>query len=243
MDMSAISHIIIPNLERRADKRYFVIGALYASGYRRHDPTKLEIYPAYDGEDYESEEEVRERAVADGFAAFKYPIRCDSNYQKPGFMAAWAWTWCSVLRYIAEKPEDETVLFLIDDIIPMPEFPWRRLVGIVGDAMYIDRRSNFLGVQFCTDTRKHLYWPYSFRGSSILKRGWIGISDNALVLTPACAGLMLRQFNNLSNESCQVVILHDVIKEMACNYREGLWHTVTDVFMNTRYFNSDLKRG
>ena len=67
-----INYVMITNLERDLDRFYFALGRLSAVGFdisSVHNPIVRHI--AHDGRDYPSEEEVREAAIADGFAEFE----------------------------------------------------------------------------------------------------------------------------------------------------------------------------
>ena len=127
-----INYVMLTNLERSIDRFYFALGRLSAVGVdikSAHTPIVRHI--AHDGRDYASEEEVREAAIADGFAEFE-----SYDYLVSRTRAAWWWTWRCALRHIIELDAvlQGMVLLLIDDWMPRPQWTWDRIVGLAGAA-------------------------------------------------------------------------------------------------------------
>ena len=104
-----ISEVIVLNLPSRSDKFWSCYGALHAVGVPTERIKRWEAMPA---SDYENIEVLVDAVVKDGFPEFQTIYerdRCD-NYLT---INAQFWSYCQMLRYIAEK--DITAIILYDD--------------------------------------------------------------------------------------------------------------------------------
>ena len=104
-----ISEVIVLNLPSRSDKFWSCYGALHAVGVPTERIKRWEAMPA---SDYENIEALVDAAVKDGFPAFQTIYergRCDDYLS----INAQFWSYCQMLRYIAEK--DITAIILYDD--------------------------------------------------------------------------------------------------------------------------------
>lgn len=101
-----LEKILIPNLERRSDRRYCQIGAMTQNGIsKRH----YEFVKAHDAKDYESFNEIDAAMRADGITLQKL-----GNHSMGSI--AWYWTWMGMLRRIMGLERDNLYyMILIDD--------------------------------------------------------------------------------------------------------------------------------
>ncbi len=105
-----ISKIIVPNLDRRADRWYTCLGALLILEYRRETIIR---FSAHDGNDYESFDSARRAATT------QFP---DSTYLRENSLGkhyyCWSWTWYDIMTQIANDGHGDLVIFLVDDYAP-----------------------------------------------------------------------------------------------------------------------------
>ena len=237
-----IDRIIIPNLKRREDKWYFMLGALHHAGLNTNREDFIIRHIAHDGKDYRDDLQVRDAAIADGFDGF---TRFDGRHNRlPVTNMAWFWTWNSVMRKIAEMPKGWQVLYLIDDVYPAQNYTWDRINKLAQEVLSMEGHSKFRGVQLHQDMKAHEYRPPApLINSSVLSYGWMSRSDVALLLTPECAEMLMNVFADFQRGPKTT---HNVITAVAnrgCkddNFYKGFWHTTENVFTHGSHFDTDI---
>ena len=119
-EVKEIEKVIVINLPRRKDRYWFMKSNLMTQGV---PDDKIEFYPARDGKDYGSCEEIIEAAAADGFPSFLRDIT--DGDERESF--AYYWNWACILRDIIEN--DRLVMVVLDDR-PL-EISWQKLTETV----------------------------------------------------------------------------------------------------------------
>ena len=231
-----INYVMITNLERDLDRFYFALGRLSAVGFdisSVHNPIVRHI--AHDGRDYPSEEEVREAAIADGFAEFEL-----YDYLVSRTRAAWWWTWRCALRHIIEL--DAVVLLLIDDWMPQPQWTWNRIVGLAGAASRFKEHGfriiQLLGSQYSDEVTHSAIIeeahsctviPEGLGYNTVLRKGLAGVANQATILTKEGAALLLDMsaIPPLYSPECDFGKI--AARQADPEYFWGLWHTSEDV--------------
>ena len=235
-----INYVMLTNLERNIDRFYFALGRLSAVGVNIssvHTPIVRHI--AHDARDYPSEEEVREAAIADGFAEFEF-TDTGYNYSLGRTHAAWFWTWRCALRHIIAL--DAVVLLLIDDWMPRPQWTWNRIVGLTGAASRFKEHGfrilQLLGSQY-SDEITHstiieeahncTVIPEGLGYSTVLRKGLAGVANQATILTKEGAALLLDMsaIPPLNSPECDFGKI--AARQADPEYFWGLWHTSEDV--------------
>ena len=189
--------------------------------------------------------EVAQAAVADGYRVFS---RYDGNHKRMlANQMALMWTWNSVMQRVVDIKDNRCmVLVLLDKVIPAPNYGAERIHGIAERIRQIDSDGTFCGLQLNRDVDDHGYIPFDDRpNATILRKGWIGRSCLALLVSPRGAQLLQDVFAEFEfgPES-----IHDVIMEIGrrgckeSEFYEGWWHTTEDVFENCTFFKS-VRRG
>ena len=187
-----IKKVVVMNLEKRIDKLYFVMGALLVAGFpvkpRKARFSWDEFFVrsiSHDGDLYDSVDDVCKAAVADGFEWFSDYCRVPGKEQK--YVVAWAWTWGSTLRKIAEL--DQTVMLLIDDITPVYMWTYMRYCRLAKECA---KDPEFKVLQLRTQAgRIPQSLPPVEYFTSLVGKGFMGRCDQGLVLNKAGAELLL----------------------------------------------------
>ena len=107
-----IERVVVLNLPFRVDRGWYVRGHLRTIGVPR---SRIELFPAKYGLDFENTEAVQAAAAADGFEFLnRYPSPDPSEQNH----WAYIWNWCSILRSI-EQGSGFTLVMLDDRILKM----------------------------------------------------------------------------------------------------------------------------
>ena len=197
---------------------------------------------AHDGQDYTDDMEVAEAAIADGFEYFADYNGIDQK-KTPTHMA-YMWTWNTTMRTIAEMPDDTIVLYLIDDVLPIINFPSPRINGLITEILETDHHGDFRGLQCCTNIFAEQFRPFEPRvNDRIVREGWAGPCDYAIILNPPCARMLLDVFASHKFEIGSLFsIPRDVVRRGRTDHKfyRGLWHTIEDMFFHSKGFGSDI---
>ena len=240
-----IDHIIIPNLERRENKWNFMLGVLHHAGVNLKNKDLIIRHIAHDGRDYRDDLEVRDAAIADGFGYF-------ANYdgRQNRFTAtrmAWLWTWNSAMRTIAEMPSESVALFLIDDVYVSTNWRWERVNRLASEIVREKGYGKFKGLQLHQDIDAPQYRrPDILINSSILSYGWVGRSENALLLSSLGAEILMDVFASFERGPTTG---HDIIEAIGARgteddkFYKGFWHTIENVFNDSSLFQTDIDWG
>lgn len=191
-----IRQILIPNLRRREDRKFAMLGHLLSPQINAEEH-HIRFFEAHDGQDYDSSESVVQAAVADGFPQFREKfLQYDFNKNR------WAthWTFCACLREIANCPyaaahrgnHDYIVqpyLLLIDDMRLLVDF---RQLGFVTD-MAMRLPAPFQVLQLFS-----YRWPWDTEPMTLgidgfLQDGFGGRGDYGTVITPTGAERLLEE--------------------------------------------------
>ena len=187
-----IEKVVVMNLERRIDKLYFVLGALKVAGF----PVKTHSSQfswddffvrslSHDGDLYANVNDVCTAAIDDGFDWFSSHREKAERYSK--YVCAWAWTWGTTLRKIAEL--DKTVMLLIDDITPACMWTYHRYCRLAGECA---QDPNFKVLQLRTQAdRLPKRLPSVKYFTSLIGKGLMGQINHGLILNKAGAELLL----------------------------------------------------
>ena len=230
------------NLERRIDKLYFVLGALRVAGFPVKTCNSLFSWDkffvrslSHDGDLYDSAKDVCNAAVADGFEWFA-DYRQDTDKERK-YACAWAWTWASTMRKIAEL--DKTVMLLIDDITPAYMWTYRRYCRLAKECA---RDPNFKALQLRTQADRlsqHLPVPEYF--TSLIGKGFMGKVDHGLILNKAGAELLLEvqatpPIVHLGGDTMKITEWNLKDPQFSC----GLYHTLDHVVEVSNIGESNL---
>ena len=180
------------NLERRIDKLYFVLGALRVAGFPVKTCNSLFSWDkffvrslSHDGDLYDSAKDVCNAAVADGFEWFA-DYRQDTDKERK-YACAWAWTWASTMRKIAEL--DKTVMLLIDDVTPAFMWTYERYRRLAQECA---TDPDFKVLQLRTQAdRLPRRLPVTEYFTSLIGKGFAGGVDHGLILNKTGAELLL----------------------------------------------------
>ena len=190
-----IREIVIPNLGRREDRRFAMLGHLMSPQIDASF-SRIHFFKAHDGQNYDSTESVVKAAITDGFPEF------EEQFSKHDFgKNRWAthWTYCSCLRKIAECPfpamrssaeyTELPYLFLVDDMRLKISFP--HLEFVVDMAMQLP--GPFYAMQLYS-----YRWPWDIEPMTLsidgfLQEGFGGRGDYGIVLTPTGAKMLLEE--------------------------------------------------
>ena len=187
-----IEKVVVMNLEKRVDKLYFVMGALQVAGF----PVKTHKTGvswddffvrslSHDGDLYANVDDICTAAIADGFNWFSSYREKAERYSK--YVVAWAWTWGSTLRKIAEL--DKTVMLLIDDITPTYMWAYHRYCLLAGECA---QDPNFKVLQLRTQAdRLPKRLPSVKYLTSLIGRGFMERINHGLILNKAGAEILL----------------------------------------------------
>ena len=210
-----------------------MLGALSSLNIR-HDMVYRFI--AHDGIAYESIDAVIKAAIADGFDYFDgYRWMTDQR------RIAWCWSWASVMRYVIQL--DQTVMFLLDDQIPIPGWTYERLCYLIDEA---DNYNQMKMIQLNADTTVNSESAVT----SMLGKGisFKGGTDFGLILRPAGAEMLLDAQRIPVKDGAPP---HDFpFKDLDRIYRQqfhfdcvtGVYHTIAPVVQPSNYpFSSDLR--
>ena len=191
----AIREVLIPNLKRREDRKFAMIGHLLSPQIDVEEH-HIRFFEAHDGQDYDSPEAVIEAAIADGFPQF------EEQFAKNDFgQNRWAthWTYAACLREIANCPYQEMpghseyaeipYLFLVDDMRLLINF--HQLEFVVDMAMQLP--GPFYVMQLYS-----YRWPWDIEPMTLgidgfLQEGFGGRGDYGIVLTPTGAQILLEE--------------------------------------------------
>ena len=215
---------MIINLERRVDRYYFALGSLKAQRFNVFpDDGRVIRFLAHDALDYETIEQIKKAAVADGFEEF-------SDFDIPSrSYAAWFWTWRSALRHIIEI--DKTMLLLIDDYVLIPGWTFWRLYNLTSEAYGVpDYGLRLIQCSHCYNSKAV---TNSQPFSSNLAKGLSGEIDVATILNPAGAKLMLEMASQqpLTTPAGDFGKLAQKLKHP--NYAQGVWYTLDDICVHS----------
>lgn len=156
-----IKTILIPNLERRTDRKFLNLGALSSQFV---PPDIIKYFPAKDGQAFHNVKQMVIQARQDG-------IPISTQYDDMGAWGintsyfGWQWTWAAMLKGIIDSDsDDETLtLILIDDWFLRCSF-WE-IQQLAGDAAWDN----------ATLQRKEHYNRF------ILQLHWTSFGDNPVV--------------------------------------------------------------
>ena len=189
----AIRNIIVPNLKRREDRKFAMLGHLLSPQIDVEQHHIL-FFEAHDGQDYDTAQSVIDAAVADGFPQFAEKFE---KYEFPKNRWATDWTYVSCLREIIECPYQDfpdkvefapvPYLFLVDDMRLLINF--RQLEFVVELAMQLP--GPFYALQLYSYS-----WPWDIEPMTLgidgfLQEGFGGRGDYGIVLTPEGANIFL----------------------------------------------------
>ena len=223
--------VMIINLERRADRYYFAVGALSSLEFNIYPGDENVIrFIAHDGADYPDIESVQEDAVRDGFEEFGRGFQGFSKEQ-----TAWYWSWRAALRRVIEI--DKTLLLLIDDYTLKPGWTYWRVYNLVSECEQSDHGFRLLQLaQSSVSEARYVHKPYT----SILAKGLSGPIDNGTILNPAGAQLLLdiAAEDPLGSPDVDFGKLARKLNNPACY--AGTWYTLDDIVQHAQYdFQSD----
>ena len=230
-----IESVLVLNLERRYDKWMFALGGLRALDFDiGTERGVVERVLAHDGIAYESCEAVINAAVNDGFEYFDgYEWMSDRR------AIAYCWSWASIMRRVIEL--NKTVMFILDDQLPMLGWNYWRLCKLINDA---DKHGEMRIIQLNASLTPN---PNSEVVDPMLARGIGGPCDFGFILRSAGAQLFLNaQRIPIQDEGVPwdfpPVDLRRMCKgllEMDCT--TGIYHTLDPVVAPSQYkFESDL---
>ena len=203
-----IEQILVTHLERRPKRRYMALGTLAAQGYPLD---KIEFFRAHDSSKYPNDGDeyaVLQAMRADGFQFDDDFVDVRTVLPNKRSACIWQWTWCSLLRRIADS--GKLSVHLCDDILPL--IRWERMELLTMEAS--DNASNFKGIQLSNDvlsnvTKRHSNIDYF---NSMLGKGILAANDFGEILSPAGANALLQQ--SLSRPFKQP---HEILGEFASN--------------------------
>ena len=236
-----IEKVVVMNLEKRIDKLYFVLGALKAAGFPiNHSSFTWNDFfvrsVSHDGSQYAGTLEVCRSAVADGFDYFSSFSENLEQYSK--YIVAWAWTWGSTLRKIAEL--DKTVMLLIDDVTPVYMWTHERYCLLAGECA---EDSSFKVLQLrIRSKRQPRYLLFSECFTSLIGKGFMGRMNYGLILNKAGAELLLD-----AQATSPVVYpnadMHKITEwgRKDRRFYDGLYHTLDPVVEVNDIGESDLQ--
>ena len=251
-----ISEVIVLNLRHRQDKFWSIYGALVASGT---PPGRIRRWEAMPASDYKDIEALVDAAVKDGFPEFQTMLE-NERFDRYLAVNAQFWSYCQMLRYIAER--NITAVILYDDryILNWTQFTrLYRLIELrkedsvnVNDSVlvefhmlqleyymdaYLLRSQSFFRVQATPDKcmRQYPRIPHILQGP-------LGASENAMLFTSEGAKFFLQKLFQFETPSVQqgLVSLHELPPEeragvWTCNYPvvDEILTTKSDIFKDT----------
>lgn len=232
-----IDRIMIINLKRRIDKWYFMLGSLAVAQFDIHKKDYIVRYEAHDAQDYHDDFAVRDAAVIDGFECFARYDRKDQEILA-GEMAL-NWTWCSLMRAIAEMPKDSVILYLIDDRCPSVKYPADRVEQLAARVVRDTDHGDFLGLMLSLEMGIEEYNP-----SPSLKHGWIGCEHGAFLLSPIGAEALLNRYSAYPQGFAPLrTLVSDIAKQSQKDevFCKGFWHVGESAFYSYGFFKSDIR--
>ena len=191
--MGYIERVIVHNLPHRLDRKFFMTGHLHTVGV---PPSQLEFYPCEYHGDYESAESIIETAVSDGFDEFgneQFKRWLSAPHAK--FMLVRLWMNASVFRKVAAS--DVNTLVMIDDAVLYIKFSY--LSHIVCNLcedfppFYCFQITHFINAndeKWMMKKGLNNYEPPDIL-NGFVARGFGGMGNTALVLSPQGASIML----------------------------------------------------
>ena len=225
-----IDKVFILNLERRADKWWFMLGALRALNFPFDGTCQpwgdtIVRFTACDGADCPDCDSVTAAILNDGFPGFVPPEGENKFY------LAWIWTWLKALSEIASMSPDQVVLLLIDDFILELGWDWNRLLKLIYECrFYESEHGKFRILQLYSWKDGSIVRPACEIGTSMLRRGLGGYADFGTILTPAGAQLLLDEHFSKSYFYPDGIFGSIAKSGLTDGSRfEGLWHTIDSV--------------
>ena len=176
------------NLESRPDRKWAAIGALDLA----YTPLeRVRIWNAVPASDFENIEQIGEAAAADGFPWFREYVRTRNFIGHP-MIVAQAWSYCQMLRHLAEH--NLTGLILYDDryILDFEQLSsvnyWLMREHVEGDLPFLMLQCEYYeNIHHHTgyEWRLHPAFPY-------LTEGPLGCGENANLYSPDGARFALK---------------------------------------------------
>lgn len=164
-------------------------GTLASLGYPLD---RVSFFKAHDSSEYPNEGDeyaVLEAMRADGFTLDDDFVNVSTVLPNKRCACVWQWTWCSLLRHIADS--GVMSIHLCDDILPLID--WRRMNLMAAEA--VERSKDFKGIQLSTDILQHSNYRHAEvdHFNSMLGRGLFQANDFGEVLSPKGAQVLLER--------------------------------------------------
>ena len=227
-----IDEVLVLNLESRRDRKWAAIGALDLA----YTPLeRVRIWNAIPASDFENLQQIGASAAADGFPWFvAYVKRC--GFIRHPMIVAQAWSYCQMLRHIAES--DITGLILYDDryIIDFEQLAslnyWLTRIGY--KFVQLDYYDNIEHLHMGFELKIHDKIPY-------LAEGPLGCSENAILYSPQGAMWTLNFLeanltDKLERAGVNIETALTQISHLPREERTGIWTTYNcqPIYHNTR---------
>ena len=175
-----IDEVLVLNLESRRDRKWAAIGALILA---QCPFERICIWNAAPASDFQTSPEIGEAAAADGFPWFaKYAQNTDLRI----YTVAQAWSYCQMLRHIAENDLNAVILYDDRYILDFEQLSavhvWLKNFNDGYDVPYRMLQCEYYqfrvhNIGYASDM--HPYVPYIVEGP-------LGGSENAIIYT--CEG-------------------------------------------------------
>ena len=223
---SQIHEILVLNLKDRMDRYYSVYGALHAAGTPIE---RIQRWNAIPASDYENIEALVDAAVKDGFPEFKTLLE-NKKFSPRLAKGAQFWSYCQMLRYIAEKNIVAAILYddryitnwsqlaavycYIKEI--ERDLPGKVELTILQLEYYHDFTNQIVNIYAHPDkySRPYPMMPYILQGP-------LGASENAMLYTPEGAKFFLEKLLNTFNDSIEETLAGLI--HLPTEERGGVW--------------------
>lgn len=213
-----IDRVLVLNLERRTDKKFFMLGSLLT---RNVPPEMIEFHDGKDAADYSSAYEVRDAAIADGFVHFnafkdahiEEAVQLRTGVATRGGLAC-LWSFQRLIRDIAEG--DQVTLMLAAEYFLPVDFKWLHdhIFEDVQDLriFQIFRWEDQHYVEYNAAVKPSLplypvpWYPNPLQKNLRVSIGLSGAGDGSLVLSPAGARDILEMCVQYPSEYIENII-------------------------------------
>ena len=238
-----INEVLVLNLESRPDRKWAAIGALTLA---QCPFDRIRIWNAVPASDFEDDiEKIGEAAVADGFPWFAEYCKI-RRFMEPPMMVAQAWSYCQMLRHLADN--DLTGLILYDDryILDFEQLSAINYWLMQGSLQNENEPYLILQLEHYENTRHHIGYEWKLhRQFPYLAEGPLGASENAMLYPPQGAKYALEfleanltkkhEQSGINIETALVTMSHLPPEE-----RRGIWTVYNlQVVYHNENFGSD----
>ena len=221
-----IQEILVLNLKERMDRYHAVYGALHAAGANTNDIKRWEAMPA---SDYKDTAALVDAAVKDGFPEFQTLFE-NNGMSGRSTKNAQFWSYCQMLRYIAER--NITAVILYDDRYITN---WSQLANVYSCMKNIEDNPDsgvvldVLQLEYYHDDHHQIVNIYTHPDKfsvpypclPYILQGPLGQSENAMLFTPNGAKFFLQRLLNFFNDSIEHTLIGLI--DPPVEERNGFW--------------------